>query len=128
MKLKQLIYASHPFGFDDLALVGILAAARPNNERDGITGALICREDLYLQLLEGPPEATEAAFARIERDDRHTAIQLLVDEEVDDRLFPEWSMKHDPARSWMWTPQEVRENAVTAASKEEIREVFRRIA
>jgi hypothetical protein len=36
----QLIYASRPFGYDELTLVGILASARRNNERDGITGAL----------------------------------------------------------------------------------------
>ena len=39
----QLIYSSRPFGYDDLALTGILSTARRNNLRDGITGALICR-------------------------------------------------------------------------------------
>ena len=59
----QLIYASQPFGYDELTLVGISAAALRNNARDGITGAVICREDLLVQLLGGiferlePPEA-----------------------------------------------------------------------
>jgi hypothetical protein len=127
VKLKRLIYASRPFGFDDLALVGILASARANNARDGITGALICREDLYLQLLEGPDEAVDAAFARIARDDRHTGVSLLLDEDADDLLFPDWAMKHDPAQSWMWTPQQVREDAIASASEDEVRNVFRRI-
>jgi len=47
----QLIYASQPFGYDELTLVGISAAARRNNARDGIAGAVICRGDLLVQLL-----------------------------------------------------------------------------
>ena len=53
--LIQLIYSSRPFGFDEATLNGILMFARRNNPREAITGALICRHDLYLQLLEGPP-------------------------------------------------------------------------
>ena len=65
MPMIQLIYASRPFDFDEGTLLSILTIARSLNERDGITGALICRSDLYMQLLEGPPELVEAAFRRI---------------------------------------------------------------
>ena len=61
MREMQLIYASRPFGYDELTLVGILASARRNNERDGITGALICREDLFVQLLEGRRDLVTSA-------------------------------------------------------------------
>jgi Sensors of blue-light using FAD len=44
----QLVYASRPFGYDDLTLTGILGQARQNNARNGITGALICREDIFM--------------------------------------------------------------------------------
>jgi hypothetical protein len=67
----QLIYTSRPFGFDDLALMNILLVSRHNNERDNISGSLICREDMYLQMLEGPRAAVTAAFERILRDGRH---------------------------------------------------------
>ena len=43
MPLTQLIYTSRPFGFDAHTLDDILLGARRNNERDGITGALVCR-------------------------------------------------------------------------------------
>lgn len=46
--LMHLIYASKPFGYDDLALTNILSVARANNARDDITGSLICREDIFL--------------------------------------------------------------------------------
>lgn len=126
--LIQLIYASRPFGFDDLALAGILAVARSNNARDGITGALICREDLYLQLLEGPPDVVTAAFGRISRDNRHTEVIRLVSRDVESRLFPEWAMRDDPVQSWMWTQEQVKAGAVDVASEEDVRAVFVRLA
>lgn len=128
MTVMQLIYASRPFGFDDLALSGILASARRNNRRDGITGALICREDLFLQLLEGPQNVVTALFARIVRDDRHTDVVTLVSGDIETRLFPEWAMRHDPAQSWMWTAEQVTAGAVGRASKDEILGVFTRLA
>ena len=128
MSLLQLIYASRPFGFDDLALGGILNTARINNVRDDITGALICREDLYLQLLEGPRPLVAALYERLQRDDRHAEVVNLWSGDIDTRLFPDWAMKHDPARSWMWTAAEVRNGAVTRATPAEVRGVFTRLA
>jgi len=87
----KLIYSSRPFGYDELTLVGILASARRNNERDGITGALICRDDLFVQLLEGRRDVT-AAFSRILHDDRHVDVVNLWSGDIDTRLFPGWSM------------------------------------
>ncbi|MEJ2517331.1 MAG: BLUF domain-containing protein [Methyloceanibacter sp.] len=103
----QLVYASQPFGYDDLSLTGILFRARKNNEENGITGALICREDLFIQMLEGPRDKVTETFARIERDERHVNVTELFCREINQRLFPEWSMRHDPVQSWMWTPDEV---------------------
>ena len=60
MRDMQLIYASRPFGYDDLTLTSILMQARENNARNGITGALICREDVFLQILEGPRDLKRA--------------------------------------------------------------------
>lgn len=128
MALIQLIYASQPFGFDDLALNGILASAGPNNIRDDITGALICRDDLYLQLLEGPESQVVSAFNRILGDDRHTAVSKLVMCGAGQRLFPEWAMRHDPAQSWMWTADEVAHGAIARAPVNEIFSVFTRLA
>ncbi len=128
MPLLQLIYASRPFGYDDLTLGSILNTARLNNERDDITGALICREDLYLQLLEGPQPAVLALFERIQRDDRHAEIVKFVSDEADTRMFPEWAMRHDPARSWMWTAAEVSAGAIAKTTPAEVRGVFIRLA
>ncbi len=126
--LIHVVYASRPFGFDDLALSGILATARRNNQRDDITGALICREDLFLQWLEGPEPTVMAAFERIARDDRHTDVTQLIIEPIAARVFPDWAMRHDPARSWMWTPQQVSEGIIATATADHARDIFLRLA
>lgn len=128
MSLIQLVYASRPFGFDTAILNGILSDARRLNAANDVTGALICRADLYLQLLEGPKPAVEATFARIARDDRHLEIKCLVSRPIEKRLFPDWAMRHDPARSWMWTHEEVDNGAIGRATEAEVVAVFERLA
>lgn len=125
--LKQLIYRSQPFGFDNPMLAGILSSARRNNPRHGITGALICRHDLYLQLIEGPPSAIDALFARIELDDRHCDVRRLVVGNVTERMFPAWAMLDDEATSLFWSPVEVAAGALEAASAVALREAFGRL-
>ncbi|GJE56415.1 BLUF domain-containing protein [Methylobacterium thuringiense] len=128
MDIVQIIYASRPFGFDTGGLNGILSQSRRCNARDDITGALICRADLYLQLLEGPEEAIAATYARIMRDDRHVEVTRLSYEPVTMRLFPSWAMRDDPARSWMWTQAEVDQGAATHATPLQLQKIFRRVA
>ena len=128
MTLHRLIYVSQPFGYDAAMLGGILVGARRNNARDRLTGALICRADLYLQLLEGPPAAVAAVYARIAGDDRHCNVERLVSAATHDRLFPGWEMLDDPARSWLWSAAEVAQGAVTAAGPDAIVGVFARLA
>ena len=124
MPMQQIIYASRPFGYDGAILSSILAQSRVRNAQNDITGALICRPDIYMQLLEGPTGKVENLFDRIQNDDRHVEVQLLVRGKIEDRLFPEWAMKHDPAVTWLWTPQEIRGGALEKASAREIRSVF----
>jgi hypothetical protein len=128
MTVTQLIYYSQPFGFDDAMLNGILLQARRCNARDGLTGALIVRRDLYLQMLEGPEAAVTATFARIKRDDRHLAVKPLACEAVAARLFPDWTMRDDPAQSWLWDEQAVGDGALDRAGVEALRGVFARVA
>lgn len=124
----QLIYVSRSFGFDSATLAGILLDARRCNARDGITGSLVCREDLYLQLLEGPKDKVEACFARIGKDDRHVNVRLISRETGRERLFPEWAMRDDPARSWMWSAADVAAGAADRATAEDVLAIFERIA
>lgn len=126
--MKQLIYRSRPFGFDNAMLAGILLGARRNNRRDDITGALICRHDLYLQLIEGPAEAIEALYARIAADDRHVDVQPLLVRKVTARMFPEWAMLDDEAPTLLWSPEEVAAGALEEATPNALQEAFSRLS
>ena len=126
--MKQLIYRSQPFGFDQAMLDGILMAARRNNRANGITGALICRQDMYIQLVEGPDDAIDALYQRISVDDRHTEVKLEMSAEVEERMFPEWDMLDDTNPSMTFSKDEVEDGAIERASPQALREVFRRIA
>ncbi len=128
MALHQLIYASQPFGFDNAMLAGILLDARRCNKRDNITGALIVRGDLYLQLLEGPKRAVEDCYMRIRQDDRHANPLTLMRRSIKTRLFPDWAMKDDPAQSYIWSIEEVRAGAVERATQDEALGFFTRLA
>jgi hypothetical protein len=127
MGLVRVVYASQPFGFDQAMLNGILADARRCNARDGVTGALICRADLYLQWLEGPTAAVEACFARIAADPRHVDVRRLLHGEVEARLFDGWAMRDDPARSWLWDVAAVEGGALERASEADLNAVFARV-
>lgn len=128
MRMQQLIYASRPFGYDPAMLSAILATSRVRNAQLDITGALICRSDVFIQLLEGPVGKVETLFEKIEQDDRHVDVRVLVRGQVKDRLFPQWAMKHDPARSWLWTAEEIAGGALGRASAREVRGIFLRCA
>ena len=116
MNIYRLIYKSKPFGYDQAILNGILSDAINYNSKNNITGALICREDIYL------------TFEKISKDDRHLEIELLLKEYCNKRIFPGWNMKDDPARTWFWNKDEINSGIFNKIPKIEIIEVFEKIA
>jgi len=128
MPLTQLIYSSRPFGFDDAILGQILLTARRNNANAHVTGCLICRGDLYLQLLEGPDEAVARLYDSILEDDRHLEVTRRLHRQTETRLFDGWAMRDDPAQSWLWTKEEVDAGALDHADEDAFLAVFNRIA
>ena len=122
--MKHLIYSSRPFGFDQNTLNGILVTSIDNNKKGHITGALICRSDLYLQYLEGPTETIDEIFDKIKRDDRHVEVKIIKEGMHSERLFPRWAMRDDPVRSWMWSREEVDKGALDTIDSEEAHSIF----
>lgn len=120
----QLIYSSLPFGYDQATLNGILLDARRCNSRDDVTGALVCRQDVFVQLLEGPRDKVQGAFERIRRDDRHIEVKLRYFGEAPERLFADWAMLHDPARSWLWSNSEIADGALDKAGVSGFKRIF----
>ena len=116
-----------PLATMSLRLTGILSAARRNNARDGITGCWSAAK-IVPQLLEGQREAVIATYERILPDDRHANIVTLSSGDIESRLFRDWTMRHVPARSWMWTTAEVARGAVEKVSAQKMIGVFERLS
>jgi hypothetical protein len=95
--LHRLVYFSrNRVTGDDPAILAeidsILEASRRNNARSGVTGALIFNGGVFAQVLEGPRDAIQSTFERIQRDARHGAVEVLAFERIEERGFPNWSM------------------------------------
>ena len=60
-------------------------------------------------------------------DDRHVDVNLLAKDKTQSRLFPNWSMKHDPFTSWMWTKLGMEENS-SSFTKEKVISVFQTLS
>ena len=128
MKLMQLVYCSQPFGFSLEILSAILVASRANNRKYDITGALICRSDIFLQLLEGPEQQVKNTYDAIQNDDRHVNVYNLINQPVEKRLFPAWAMKDDPVKTWMWSREDVSNGIVKSLSEKKVEEVFLKLS
>jgi hypothetical protein len=94
--LRRVIYVSHtvadPAESLGPILASILAAARRNNARIGVTGALLYTARRFAQVLEGPPDAVEAIFETIQCDLRHDHVTVLEVSSPAERAFADWSM------------------------------------
>lgn len=53
---------------------------------------LMYADGCFFQVIEGPAEKVELLFEKIARDDRHSGIIRVIDEEIEQRSFPDWSM------------------------------------
>ena len=95
--LSRLIYHSE----NHLGAVGgkmiadlnkIMDASNKNNERDGITGALIFDTLWFVQILEGDREKISATLRRLMADNRHDAVTIVDCREITERRFGNWWM------------------------------------
>ena len=75
-----------------VGMVELLTEARRINTLRDITGLLLHRDRSFYQVLEGAEDIVRQTFDSIEKDKRHTAIDVLFEGEVDEREFPDWQM------------------------------------
>jgi len=96
-ELYCLVYFSFATEADDpdqmkRSIDAILASARRNNARSGVTGALLCRDGCFAQILEGALPDVEQAFERIQYDSRHRDVTIAHFHPIEERSFAAWSM------------------------------------
>ncbi|RYG00191.1 MAG: BLUF domain-containing protein, partial [Caulobacteraceae bacterium] len=94
LALEQLFGTGHGQGGHLLAQ--ILAVGREKNTALGVTGILAHKGENCLGILEGADEVVRARFEQVRMDPRHTNVRVLLDEEIQQRSFPDWSMAFQP--------------------------------
>lgn len=90
--MRQLVYISSMRRQAAVDPAAILAQSRRNNARARVTGLLFFDGKRFLQALEGDDALVDATFARIQQDERHHALVVLSNREVETREFGEWAM------------------------------------
>ncbi|MCE6950132.1 BLUF domain-containing protein [Cereibacter sphaeroides] len=92
--LVSLTYRSR-LGLADPAagILRILQASRVRNPRLGITGILLYNGFHFVQTIEGPRATCNELFAQISKDPRHSQIVAFGLTKLEQRLFPDWSMR-----------------------------------
>ena len=91
----RLMYRSHnriPVERRKAELGVLFGAARSNNKKQQITGALLLSDDCFVQTLEGEEAAVRGLYESIARDPRHDHLELLEEHMVQDRVFARWAM------------------------------------
>jgi len=91
----QLCYASAAkAGLLDSDVEDILKVARQHNQEKQITGALLLKEGIFLQLLEGDESRVKSLYSRIVKDLRHHNVVTLFEATDNPRVFIDWSMAY----------------------------------
>lgn len=81
---------TRPMSSDEL--LAMLTHVRAYNHMHGVTGVLLHRAGSFFQVLEGMEEDVRSIFRRISTDTRHERIELLFEEAIAEREFPDWRM------------------------------------
>ena len=99
--LIRLVYASKatfkPFNSAqgvDKNVASILATARRENKRNNLVGALYYGNGCFFQCLEGTREAIDELYAKLQKDPRHTQLQVLSNQPISHIGFSSWEMKY----------------------------------
>jgi hypothetical protein len=92
-KLIELTYVSEPAqNMSFLGLMRLLYHSYANNQASGITGALIYENNKFGQVIEGPEEAINTLWQKIQKDDRHKNVRLILSKPISERSFKKWTM------------------------------------
>lgn len=89
----QLIYVSTSVrDMSKEELLTLLDHSVENNKKNNLTGMLLYGGGNFIQIIEGEKNKVKSLYEIIKQDNRHRGCITLVSKEVEERLFPGWSM------------------------------------
>lgn len=92
--MRRYVYISTADGLSAGEVARILESAERNNPEREITGFLLYNGRNFLQMIEGPKAALMSLMGTLRRDGRHAGMLTLIDEPIDQRSCPGWTMHH----------------------------------
>lgn len=94
--MHLIVYMSEYLGnansiFSDVG--DIITTSKAQNPKHGITGILLYHKGKFVQVIEGEEEELRSLMNNIEKDERHTNLRYLIDENISERGFEQWNME-----------------------------------
>ncbi|RYY30180.1 MAG: BLUF domain-containing protein [Sphingobacteriaceae bacterium] len=122
-----LIYTSYAKSTNEQMLSVLLVQAREKNKACGITGMLLYVRGTFIQLIEGEQAQVKSLYKVIQRDERHLAPVVLMEGEIAERFFSNWSMGYKSISAEQLASEESYKclNSPSEENKHEIIQLFR---
>jgi hypothetical protein len=91
--LTHIVYVSFSDKhLTEIELEELLTDIRERNQKQDVTGLLLYNDGSFIQIIEGPKEVIHNLYDKIKMDKRHSNIVLLLEDLINKRAFPDWSM------------------------------------
>ena len=91
--LYQTVYVSSASDLiDEAGLERMLQTIRTKKAQIGVTGILLYADGNIIQVLEGEKALIQDLMLKITTDPRHKGVIVLLNEDIEERHFPDWSM------------------------------------
>ncbi len=91
--MKFILYSSDA-KLSDVDLQQLLAAAIEKNARLNVTGFLMSHSSGFIQYIEGEASTLDDLYEEIRADKRHCHINTLLEANIEQRMYQDWSMGH----------------------------------
>ena len=73
-------------------LQDLLEGSKQRNATWGITSGLMCTDQYFCQVVEGPNAVVDELMGRIRNDPRHHSVRVVLQETIATRQFDAWPM------------------------------------
>jgi len=90
--MYQLIYTSKQKENKENTISNILDKAHFYNKQHNLTGVLLHKGDIFIQLIEGEQSEVRNLFEQIKIDPIHEDVTILDTKENQERLYEKWSL------------------------------------
>lgn len=91
--MLSLTYVSHASSpLTQRELLQLLRTSREHNQEQGLSGLLVYRDGVFIQVLEGHDDQVTTLYEKIKLDPRHHRVTTVITQRIEHRSFPDWTM------------------------------------